>query len=245
VSDKESARARKQRREDARLRRREVETAQRTHAARRKRQIKIASITGGTLVGVAAVALAVLLLTSGGGGIKSGGANSNVDSQTTAEVDALLDGIPQNGIVLGFPNAPLTAQYFSDLQCTGCKVMTLNVLSQFIQKTVRAGILKLEYRSLDSATKDIQAFDRQQGAALAAGKQNKLWNFVETFYHQQGKENSGYATEEFVHHIASEIPGLDLNTWAKAYPNNRSLVHELGVDAHMAVRAKFTGAPRS
>ena len=33
-------------------------------------------------------------------------------------------------------------------------------------------------------------------SALAAGAQNKGWNFIETWYRNQGEENSGYATSD-------------------------------------------------
>ena len=42
----------------------------------------------------------------------------------------------------------------------------------------------------DSA-REPEVFKSQQVAALAAGKQNKLWHFVETFYRVQGEEGSG------------------------------------------------------
>ena len=40
----------------------------------------------------------------------------------------------------------------------------------------------------------------------AAGKQNKMWNFIETFYHEQGEEDSGYVTEKYLQGIASAGP---------------------------------------
>jgi hypothetical protein len=51
---------------------------------------------------------------------------------------------------------------------------------------VRGGELKIEYRSLETATREPEVFKAQQLAALAAGKQDRMWNFIETFYHEQG-----------------------------------------------------------
>ena len=56
------------------------------------------------------------------------------------------------------------------------------------------GKLKIEYRSLETATREPEVFKTQQVAALAAGQQNKLWHFIELFYHEQGEEGSGYVT---------------------------------------------------
>ena len=47
--------------------------------------------------------------------------------------------------------------------------------------------------------------DSIKSARVAAGaqQQNKLWSFVETFYANQGTENSGYATDEFLKNVAT------------------------------------------
>jgi protein-disulfide isomerase len=39
-------------------------------------------------------------------------------------------------------------------------------------------------------------------AAEAAGKQNKLWNFIDVFYNNQGTENTTYVTDAFLTKIA-------------------------------------------
>ena len=39
-------------------------------------------------------------------------------------------------------------------------------------------------------------------AAEAAGKQNKLWNFIDVFYNNQGDENTDYVTDAFLTKIA-------------------------------------------
>jgi protein-disulfide isomerase len=56
-------------------------------------------------------------------------------------------------------------------------------------------------------------FINQQAAALAAGRQDKMWTFVETFYHEQGKEYTPYVTERYLDSIASQVPGLNLAKW--------------------------------
>ena len=114
--------------------------------------------------------------------------------------------------MLGNPNAPVTLQYFGDLECPICKEFTLGALPTIIQKWVRTGKLKIEYRSLETATREPEVFKTQQVAALAAGKQNKMWNFIETFYHEQGEEDCGYVNESYLQGIAQQVPGLNLAT---------------------------------
>ena len=50
-------------------------------------------------------------------------------------------------------------------------------------------------------------------AALAAGEQGRGWNFVELFYRNQGVENSGYVTDEFLTAIARGAGVADIAQW--------------------------------
>ena len=101
---------------------------------------------------------------------------------TASEVSAQLAGIPQHGSTLGNPRAPLTVKFFGDLQCPYCRRFALRALPLLIERYVRRGRMKIEYHSLETATRDPQIFTAQQLAALAAGRQNKMWNFIELFY---------------------------------------------------------------
>ena len=110
----------------------------------------------------------------------------------------------------------MTLEYFGDLQCPICREFTLEALPSIIDSYVRNGKVKIEYRSMETATRDPDTFDIQQVAALAAGQQDKLWNFIELFYHEQGKEDSGYVTESFLQGLARQVPGLNLIAWTAA-----------------------------
>jgi protein-disulfide isomerase len=77
---------------------------------------------------------------------------------------------------------------------------------------------------------------------LAAGKQGKLWPFVEIFYHEQGEEGSGYVTEQYLQNIAQQVPALDISAWTTAR-NDPSLTAQLTTDAQLATASGFTGTP--
>ena len=115
-----------------------------------------------------------------------------------AEVNHLLAGIPQSGNSLGSPTAPVTLQYYGDLECPICRKFTLGALPPLIRTGSEQGKLRIEYHNLETATREPETFKSQQAAALAAGKQAKMWNFIETFYHEQGAEDSGYVTEQYL-----------------------------------------------
>ncbi|HEY2217631.1 MAG TPA: DsbA family protein, partial [Solirubrobacteraceae bacterium] len=82
----------------------------------------------------------------------------------------------------------------------------------------------------------------QQVAALAAGKQNKGWNYIELFYHQQGQEDTGYVTEKYLQELAKQVPGMNLATWS-ADRNDGQFTNAVTTDAQLANNSGFTGTP--
>jgi protein-disulfide isomerase len=116
------------------------------------------------------------------------------------------------------------------------------VLPSIIQRRVRAGTLRVEYRALQTATRDPDVFVAQQAAVLAAGRQAKAWHFVETFYDEQGEENSGYVTDSYLHGIASQIADLKLEQWA-GDRGDPVLIKKIASDGQAAEKAGLRGTP--
>jgi protein-disulfide isomerase len=237
VDDPESDLTRKQRREQAREQRKAVEEASVAQSAQRKRLIQL-----GGVAGVVVVIIAIILIATGGGSKGAPAPKSPEANAAATEVISLLQGIPQSGNVLGQPNAPVTLQYFGDLECPFCKQFTLGALPTIIKKYVRTGKVKLEYRSMQTATRERETFQTQQVAALAAGKQNLMWHYVELFYHEQGQEDSGYVTESYLQGLASQVPGLNLGEWS-ASRNDPVYANQVISDAQAANQNGFTGTP--
>jgi protein-disulfide isomerase len=238
VEDHESDLTRKQRREQAREERRAIEEASANQSAQRKRLIQLLGVAG-----VVVVIIAIILIATGSGGSKKAPAPTSAAAKTaSSEVVSLLQGIPQNAIVLGNPNAPITLQYFGDLECPFCKEFTLSALPTVIKKYVRTGKVKIEYRSMQTATRERETFQTQQTAALAAGKQNLMWNYLELFYHEQGEEGTGYVTESYLQGLAAQIPGLNLSDWSSAR-SDPAYANQVISDAQLANQNGFTGTP--
>jgi protein-disulfide isomerase len=239
VQSEEEDLTRKERREQARAQRKQLEQAEAARAVRRTRLAQL-----GVVVAVVVVAIVAIVIATGSGGkssapVKAGSGKAN---QNVAAVSSLIGGIPQSGNVLGSPKAPVTLQYFADLECPVCKEFTLGALQSIIPQWVRTGKLKIEFHSMETATHEQEVFRTQQIAALAAGKQNKLWPFVELFYHEQGEENSGYVTEQYLQNLAQQVPGLNLPEWAAAR-NDPTLASQLTTDAQAVTASGFTGTP--
>ncbi len=235
-SDEEDL-TRKQRREQARAERKAMEEAAAASAVRRTRLTQL-----GIVVSVVVVAIVAILIATGGGSKGGLPTSKKEQNSVTREISSLLAGVPQSGNTLGSPTAPVTLQYFGDLECPICREFTLDSLPTVVAKWVRTGKLRIEYHSLETATREAEVFKSQQVAAYAAGKQNKAWNFIETFYHEQGEEDSGYVTEKYLQGIASQVPGLNLAAWTSAR-GNQELASEVSSDAQAANNNGFTGTP--
>ena len=194
----ESTDTRKERRATAR-----AEAARAAEAARSKQRQRL-WVLGGALLLVAAV-VAVIAIASGGDDTPERRAGESVPGQI--DTNARYAGIPQRGIVLGDPRAPLTLVEFADLQCPFCAQYSTGTLPALVDKYVRDGQLRMEFRNL--------AFigtDSVRGAQMAgaASLQNKLWQYVDLFYVNQGPENGGYVTDEFLTRIGGAVRGLDV-----------------------------------
>ena len=145
--------------------------------------------------------------------------------------------------MLGNPNAPVTVTYYGDLQCPICRDFTLTGgWPQLVANQVRQGKVKVVYRGAETATPDPTTFKTQQIAALAAGKQNKFWDYVELFYNEQGQERTGYVTDHYLTGLARQIPGLSLSEWQGAR-NDPALAAQVSADEADASSAGVQGTP--
>ena len=169
---------------------------------RRQRLLKTAA---GAAFLVLAVVLVLIVVNSSGG---SGGDATQIEG--AAEVDSLLAGIPQDGMVLGDPEAPVELVEFGDLQCPVCAGYAEEVLPPIIENQVKRGEVKIDFRNLTIIGEESVPAG---AAALAAGRQGRGWNYLDVFYRNQGEERSGYVTDEFMEAVAKAAGVKDLAKW--------------------------------
>lgn len=174
---------------------------QRQRAARRRRRPGL--LAGGGLVAVVIVAVLVVL---GGGSDRPSGLGGGEGVAGAAEVEGTLAGIPQDGTALGDPDASVTLTEVVDLQCPFCRDFALDALPGLVERYVRPGKVRIELRLLTFLGPDSE---RAGEVAAAAARQDRMWEFVDIFFHNQGREGSGYATDEFLARLARATPGLD------------------------------------
>ena len=123
-----------------------------------------------------------------------------------AKSSSRLDGIPQRGISLGSPSAPVTVTEFADLQCPFCGVFARDQLPGIVDRFVRTGKVRLRMRVLAFLGED--SVEGAHAAAEAASR-NRLWQFSDEFYQRQGEENSGYVTTDFLRGIDPQTADAD------------------------------------
>jgi protein-disulfide isomerase len=172
-------------------------------SAEPERRQRLLQMAAGAAFLVLAVVLVLIVVNSSSGG-------GDTDIEGAAEVDSLLAGVPQDGLVLGDPKAPIELVEFGDLQCPVCAGYAEEILPPIIENQVKKGQLKLDFRNLVIiGEQSIPA----GAAALAAGKQGRGWNYLELFYRNQGSENSGYADDEFLEAVAKAAKVKNLTRW--------------------------------
>jgi protein-disulfide isomerase len=170
-----------------------------------KRTIYTLVIGGAAVIAAALIGTSILLTRDSSSKPAARPATQPVVVAGATEANRLLKGIPQDGAALGSPNAPVTLVEYADLQCPYCAQFAVEHLPAIIRDYVRPGHVRLEYRGLAFVGPDsVTALD----TALAAGKQRRLWNVVETLFANQGGENSGWVTEDLLRAVGNAVPGL-------------------------------------
>lgn len=190
-----------------REKRREERLAQETKVQSGDQRKKILQI--GSAAAFIAIAVVVVLIVMAGGGDDDGG---DVQLEDVASVDQLMSGIPQEGMTIGDPKAKVTLVEFGDLQCPACAAYADEILPGVIEGAVKDGEAKLEFRNFTIIGPESLTAGE---AAVAAGEQGRAWQFLDIFYHNQGGENAGYVTDDFLEAVAKAAGVSDLAKWNK------------------------------
>ncbi len=170
---------------------------------------------GGVVVVLIVIAIVLGVVLSGGSSSSSGlpagtptigsvGANS---LQGASDVQSLYQGIPQNGLYLGSPSAPVQMVMFIDLQCPVCQNFEVTSMPTLVPKYIRTGKVRLYLRPWAFIGPD--SF-KARLALIAASLQNKAFQFAGVLYDNQGTENTGWVTDGMLASIAASVQGLNV-----------------------------------
>jgi protein-disulfide isomerase len=110
--------------------------------------------------------------------------------------------------VLGRHDAPVTLVEFADLQCPYCAQWSATAFDETVADYVRPGKVRLVFDGLS-----FLGADSEKGLrfAVAAGRQDRLWNVVHLLYANQGAENSGWLNDDLLRRVGAATPGLQVD----------------------------------
>ena len=179
------------------------------------------------LVAVAIVVAALLVVLSqlGGGSGEDAG--------------EFYSGIPQDGTTLGESDAPVTVSVYEDFQCPFCGQFSREMFPDLVDDYVRNGKVRVVSETMAFLGPDSVTAAR---AAFAAGEQNLYWPYHTLLFENQGEENSGYITDDFLRGLAEETPGLAVEKWEDQRAGN-SFTKELEAVQSKAQDAGVNSTP--
>jgi protein-disulfide isomerase len=213
------------------------------------------AIAGGVvLIVVIAVVLGVVLSGGNGGSSGGGGVVSTSDMQGlpatgsqswagslpgAAEANNLFKGIPQNGLTLGDPKAPVTMEMFIDVQCPVCDDYEVNHLPGVVKQYIKDGKVQLHLKPW--AFLGDQSFTGRRGV-IAAADQNLGYQYTKILYDNQRTENTGWLTGKEMAIIAASVDGLNLAKWRTDVNSSATESTASDVDT-LAKQRKVQGTP--
>jgi protein-disulfide isomerase len=198
--------------------------AEQAESASERRRRMIALLIGVLIIAVVVVGGLVLV------------SQSSDDPNPTASASGSLDGIPEQGITLGDPKAPVTLVEFADPQCPYCAAYTKGAFPGLVDKYVKSGEVQMQLRLLTFIGPDSETLASD---AYSAADQGGLWKFIELAYARKGTENTGYVTDDFVKSVATDsgldaakvVAGADSSKVQDLLEQAKSMAQDKGVDS--------------
>jgi protein-disulfide isomerase len=216
----------------------------RSKGAPRGRQANPRVLIGaGAAAAVIAIVVVLIVVFTGGGSSTPtitqtvGSAAAGLPGAT--EVEAMFKGIPQTGLKLGSPKAPVQMVVYIDLQCPICQNYDTTVLPTLVSQYIRTGKVQLEVKPWAFIGPDSA---RGQKAMFAAAEQNKAFQFAQVLYDNQGTENTGWLTDDMLISIAGSVTDMDVPK-LMADRNSSTIAQEIKDVAASVAANKVAGTP--
>jgi protein-disulfide isomerase len=128
---------------------------------------------------------------------------------------------------------------YVDMQCPYCREFELQVMPNLIKRYVRPGTLRVELRPIVIIGPDST---RGRNATIAAGDQDRMFNFAQLTFLNQGTENTGWLDDDFVTRTAASIPDMNVPEFLTAMDSTKTAALAAAYDAR-ASRDGVSGTP--
>lgn len=142
----------------------------------------------------------------------SSSAGVSADPQTGAhpELEKLARRDPADALAVGRADAPVVMVEYADFQCGYCGKFARDTEPELVEKYVKEGTLRIEWRNFPIFGEPSEAAAR---AAWAAGRQGRFWQFHAAAYAEGAKEK-GFS-EDRLRALAREAGVADLDRFVR------------------------------
>jgi protein-disulfide isomerase len=156
-----------------------------------------------------------------------------------SEMQQLIAGIAQQGDSLGPVDAPVTISVFNDIQAPSGARFELDTVDPLIEQYARTGDARMELHHFSFTAHDtnVAAY-----AAVAAGQQDREWQYADLFLRNQDAAPNGAVTDEFLRDIANGVPELDAGQWEEDQ-GSPAVAARVRSDATLAIDLRLSAAP--
>ena len=194
------------------------------HQGTKRSSSSLIWLIGGGVVMVALIAFAVYL---------------NMPRPSGPIAQPAVDAAWINGMSLGDENAPVTVETYEDFLCPHCKEWSSTVGMRIKEDYVKAGKVRLVYKTFP-----LQGFapgsTMAAQAASCAAEQNSFWPYHDRLFDAQTNGQAGFAVDRLINY-AGEL-NLNEQSFTQCMSN---LQHQSDIDATVqeGVSRGVTGTP--
>lgn len=132
--------------------------------------------------------------------------------QGIANSQEIFGGVPQEGEREGSSDAPISIQYFADLQCSSCRENFLATIPTLVTDYARSGEVQLLMRHYSVAENPLEVgfFGAEAAAAQGYG-----WQYTYLFFRNQEEAARFGVDNDFMESLAGSIGELEVLEWKK------------------------------
>lgn len=126
------------------------------------------------------------------------------------ESQRIFGGLRQHEDRIGDPDAPVTIQFFTDMQCELCADQFMDTIPALVDSRVRGGEIQILFRHYSFSPSSVQ-----EGflGAEAAAAQSYLWQYVYIFFASLHEAERLGIDKKYLRDIAVSIPEMDIVQW--------------------------------
>ncbi len=130
--------------------------------------------------------------------------------QGVGNAQEIFGGVPQEGERVGSSDAPVSIQYFADLQCSSCRENFLATIPTLITDYARNGEVQMLMRHYSVAENPLElGFFGAEAAAV----QGYGWQYTYLFFRNQEEAARLEVDRDFMESLAGSIGELEVLEW--------------------------------